>query len=432
MTDITWQDTNAKTDDMIRIKGRTSLHGRVRIQGSKNATLPVLAACLLIPGRCILHNCPRITDVSYMIKLLEHAGCPVERRGSTVIVDATHIREYRLPGEYVRRMRSSVILMGAMLGRVGEVALDYPGGCVIGDRPIDLHLRGLKALGAEICMEEELLHATSRGLRGIKLVFPFQSVGATQNVLLASVLAEGETCIHNAACEPEIDALCHFLRLAGADIEGIGTNRLFVRGVRELHPVEFEMIPDRIVAGTYLFAALATGGNICIEHAPVGHLHRVLCVLNDMGGRLCVSRDAQEIEISAEGRSRNPAFIETEVYPGFPTDLQSLLLAAAVVSQGELVLKETIFSGRFKIVRELQKMGACISEKNDCVRVCGSAVLTGCRVRARELRGGAALVVAGLCADGITTVTDIEYIKRGYEDIVRDLRALGAQITISG
>lgn len=439
MTKITLPDSHAKDDTeakspskgaIIRIEGRHPLQGSVRIQGSKNATLPILAACMLIPGKCVIRNCPMITDVAYMIKLLEYAGCIVERKESTVIIDASHISEFRLPGSYVRKMRSSVIMMGALLGRMHEVGIDYPGGCVIGERPIDLHLRGLEALGAEISIEGNYIYASAKKMQGTTISFPFSSVGATQNVLLAAVLAEGETCIQNAAKEPEIEALCEFLKLAGAEIEGSGTERIVVRGVKTLHPVEYEMIPDRIVAGTYLFAAMAAGGEIDLKSVPIKHLESVLHVIREMGGELLVREDELTVTLQAGMNTKNLPFLETDVYPGFPTDLQSPLLATAVVTKGSLLLKERIFSGRFKIVEELRRMGADIREYQDSVLIGGNAVLEGRNVIARELRGGAALVIAGLAASGITTIMDTSYIYRGYEDIVRDLRAVGACITI--
>lgn len=437
MTKITLPDMPSKDDKeteclpkdaIIRIQGKSPLQGSVRIQGSKNATLPVLAACLLIPGKCVIRNCPVITDVAYMLKLLEYAGCEVKRQDDCIIIDACNVKEFRLPGEYVRKMRSSVILMGALLGRLHEVGIDYPGGCVIGERPIDLHLKGLEAFGADISIEGNYIHASALQLRGAEVTFPFSSVGATQNVLLAAVLAEGETRIHNAAKEPEIAALCSFLRLAGADIEGEEKGQITVRGVKALHPIEFEMMPDRIVAGTYLFAAVAAGGDICLKRAPAAQLSHVLQVLQSMGGELVVREELQEIELHVKHQARNLPYLETDVYPGFPTDLQSLLLSAAVVSKGSLLLKEKIFSGRFKIVEELRRMGADITEYSNSVLIQGNSALEGRNVIARELRGGAALVVAGLAASGITTVTDTCYISRGYEDIVRDLRALGARI----
>lgn len=446
MTKITLPDNHAKDyveteymqhrkgmpqDAIIKIQGKYPLQGSVRIQGSKNATLPVLAACLLIPGKCVIHNCPIITDVMYMLKLLEYAGCIVTWQGNQVTVDACNVKEFRLPGEYVKKMRSSVILMGALLGRLHEVGIDYPGGCVIGERPIDLHLRGLEALGSSISIEGNYIHASSKQLKGAKIAFPFSSVGATQNVLLAAVLAKGETRIQNAAKEPEIGVLCSFLRLAGADIAGEETGQIVVHGVEKLHPIEFEMVPDRIVAGTYLFATMAAGGEICIKEAPIAHLTQVLRVLENMGGEFLISRESQEIELRVRGRTKNLSYIETNVYPGFPTDLQSPLLSVAVVSDGILLLKERIFSGRFKIVEELRRMGADITEYSNSVLIRGVSCLEGRNVIARELRGGAALVIAGLAASGITMVTDTCYISRGYEDIVRDLRLLGAHVSIN-
>lgn len=428
-------DEKRNETGVIRIQGQTPLHGSVRVQGSKNAALPILASCLLIPGKSVIRNCPRITDVFYMLRLLEHAGCTVTwEENGTVTVDASKVAEFRLPGGYVRKMRSSVILMGALLGRLHEVGIDYPGGCVIGERPIDLHLRGLEALGAEILVEGNYIHASAPRLCGTRISFPFSSVGATQNLLLASVLAEGETHILNAAREPEITALCSFLKAAGAEIEAgtqDGKGQLIVRGVKELRPVEFEIISDRIVAGTYLFAAVAAGGSICLREAPTEHLDCVFHVLRSMGAELAVRSEEREIELVSKKQARNIPYLETEAYPGFPTDLQSLLLAAAVVCEGSLLLKEKIFSGRFKIVEELKRMGADVTEYGNSVFIRGNASLEGRNVIARELRGGAALVVAGLAASGITTVTGTDYIARGYEDIVRDLQSLGANIWIN-
>lgn len=424
MVEIDCQHQN----ELIRIEGKNPLHGSVRVQGSKNAALPILAACLLIPGRCIIRNCPVITDVNYMLRLLECAGCLVEQDGNTVMIDATNIREYRLPGKYVRKMRSSIILMGAMLGRIHEVGIEYPGGCVIGERPIDLHLKGLSLLGADISVDGNYIYAGAKSLKGAKIVFPFSSVGATQNIILASVLAESETYIENAAREPEIDALCDFLKTAGADIEGIGTSVLRIRGVKSLHPVSFEIIPDRIVAGTYLFAAMAAKGSVCLKEAPIEHLESVLQVIRTMGSDICVREEQREIELCCEKGMRNIPFVKTEIYPGFPTDLQSLLLVAAVTAGGELVLEESIFDGRFKIVEELRRMGAIIRSNGNQVVIHGGIELSGRNVIARELRGGAALVAAGVAATGMTTVVGTCYINRGYEDIVRDFKMLGANI----
>lgn len=412
----------------IQIKGGNSLHGKVKIQGSKNAALPVLAATLLIRGSCVLGNCPQITDVLYMQKLLEHAGCQVERAGDKITVNADTVRECRLPREYVGKMRSSVILMGALLGRLGRVGIDYPGGCVIGERPIDLHLMALEKLGAQITTEGNYIYATAKKLVGNEIFFPISSVGATQNALLAAVTAQGTTILHHAACEPEVMALCEFLSLAGARIEGTGTDTLVIYGVDELHATEYEIIPDRIVAGTYLFAVMAAGGQVILQNAPVAQLGAVLSVLTGMGASIITCTDQNTMVIHAPDRPVNLPYVETEVYPGFPTDLQSLLLVAACIAEGELVLRERIFSGRFKIIEELLRMGAVIRQENDRAIIEGGHPLVGRNVIARELRGGAALLTAGLAANGITTVTDTMYIRRGYEDIIGDLTALGAVI----
>ena len=415
-------------DELIRIEGRTPLHGSVRVRGSKNAALPILAACLMIPGRCMIRNCPIIADVGYMLRLLECAGCMVEQDGNVVTIDATNVREYRLPGKYVRKMRSSVILMGAMLSRMHEVGIEYPGGCVIGERPIDLHLKGLALLGADISVEGNYIYAGAKSLKGARVVFPFSSVGATQNIILASVLAKGETYIENAAREPEIDALCNFLKMAGADIEGIGTSVLRICGVEMLHPISFEIVPDRVVAGTYLFAAMASRGNVCLKEAPIEHLGSVIQLIKAMKSNIVIREEQREIELCCWEGIQNIPYVKTDIYPGFPTDLQSLLLVAAVTARGELVLEESIFNGRFKIVEELRRMGACIRENGNQVVISGGTELSGRNVIARELRGGAALVAAGIAAGGMTTVVGTCYINRGYEDIVRDFKMLGAHI----
>ena len=325
-------------------------------------------------------------------------------------------------------MRSSVILMGALLGRLGRVGIDYPGGCVIGERPIDLHLMALEKLGAQITTEGNYIYATAKKLVGNEIFFPISSVGATQNALLAAVTAQGTTILHHAACEPEVMTLCEFLSLAGARIEGTGTDTLVIYGVDELHATEYEIIPDRIVAGTYLFAAMAAGGQVILQNAPVAQLGAVLSVLTGMGASIITCTDQTTMVIHAPDRPVNLPYVETEVYPGFPTDLQSLLLVAACIAEGELVLRERIFSGRFKIIEELLRMGAVIRQENDCAIIEGGHPLEGRNVIARELRGGAALLTAGLAANGITTVTDTMYIRRGYEDVIGDLTALGAVI----
>lgn len=425
------------------MEGKRPLDGRIRIQGSKNAALPILAACMLIPGKCVLRGCPDITDIECMCSLLKSTGATVNTAfpdTAAIQIDTCSVREQRLPEKYVSAMRSSVIMMGAMLGRLGEVYVNYPGGCVIGERPIDLHLYGLEKLGAQIWIEGNHIHAYADELRGTVIDFPFSSVGATQNTILAAVTAQGTTVIKNAAKEPEIIELCKFLNMAGARIDYSGTllktGRIVIQGVElsKLHGVEYDIISDRIVAGTYLFAALAAGGEITLENIPIRQLDSVCDTMRGMGAAIAVDTNRNEMTINACDRDRivNVPYIETDVYPDFPTDLQSPLLVAACMARGKLVVREKIFSSRFRIVEELQRMGAEIAIEGDTAIVTGGRELEGRTVIARELRGGAALVIAGLCAAGITTVADSGYIRRGYQDIVGDFTELGARISYVG
>ncbi len=432
-----------RNSESIRMEGKKPLDGRIRIQGSKNAALPILAACMLIPGKCVLRGCPDITDIECMFNLLKSTGAAVNivsAGAEAVEIDTRSVREHRLPERYVSAMRSSVIMMGAMLGRLGEVCVNYPGGCVIGDRPIDLHLYGLEKLGAQIWIEGNHIHAYADELRGAVINFAFPSVGATQNVILAAVTAQGTTVIKNAAKEPEIIELCRFLNTAGARIDYAGTllktGRIVIQGVElsRLRGIEYDIISDRIVAGTYLFAALAAGGEVALENVPIRQLDSICDTIRGMGAALTVDADRNEMTIDACDRDRivNVPYIETEVYPDFPTDLQSPLLVAACMARGRLAVREKIFSSRFRIVEELRRMGADIEVKGDTALVTGGRELEGRTVIARELRGGAALVIAGLCASGITTVADSGYIRRGYQDIVGDFTALGARISYIG
>lgn len=424
----------------IWIEGKQPLSGRIQIQGSKNAALPILAACMLIPGTCVLKGCPDITDIKCMCNLLQSTGAKVElcgvQTGNQIIVDTRNVREYRLPEKYVSAMRSSVVLMGAMLGRLGEVCVNYPGGCVIGERPIDLHLYGLEKLGAQIWIEGNHIHAYADELRGAVIELPFPSVGATQNIIMAAVTARGTTVIKNAAREPEVTELCKFLNQAGAKIDYTGAflpeGRIIIHGVElsRLHEVSYEIITDRIVAGTYLFAVLAAGGEVTLEKIPIEQLDSTCDIITRMGAAIAFDEDRNEVTIYAGDRSKiiNIPYIETQVYPAFPTDLQSPLLVAACMAKGQLKVREKIFSSRFRIVEELRRMGADVTVDEDLAVVIGGRELEGRTVIARELRGGAALVIAGLCASGITTVADAGYIGRGYQDIVGDLTKLGARI----
>lgn len=413
--------------DSINIWGGVALQGKVRIQGSKNAALPVLAATLLTGEVSYIRKCPRIADVHAMISLLKELGCNVNWQEDGLLVDSSLVRCGEIRSEAVTGMRSSLCLLGALLGRCSEVVMEYPGGCVIGSRPIDLHIEALKQMGVEFCQEGGKLRASADRLHGAELRLEKPSVGATENVILAGVMAEGDTLLEGAAKEPEVRALCTYLECSGASIEGVGTSRLLIHGGRTLYGTDYTVPADRIVAGTYLFACVGTGGSILLEQAPTEEMESVLKLCACMGGKLCTTEEG--IYVQGPARPQAVKHIRTDVYPGFPTDLQSIVLAVAAVADGETVIEETIFENRFRIVEELRRMGAgieALSENSVLVR--GVPALKGGEVAARELRGGAALVVAGLVAEGETTVTGCPYIYRGYENICRDFRELGARI----
>lgn len=412
--------------ELIRIQGGAPLCGTLTVQGSKNAALPVLAACILVSGITRIRNCPDILDTVCMCEMLRSVGADVYRKDGSLIVDSSVICAEWLPEKYATRMRSSVVLMGALLGRRRKAMVYYPGGCVIGDRPIDLHLKAMEALGARIEEKGSAVCACADKLKGGQIVFERMSVGATQNAVMAAVLAEGRTQIYGASKEPEIITLCSFLNGAGAKIYGAGTSKIEIEGVEALHGSEFEIPADRIAAGTYVIGALTAGGRICLEKAPVHQMESLLRIAEQMGAE--ISGEAESLSVECKNRLRSPGEIRTDSYPGFPTDLQSPMLTALCQAEGGSCIKETIFNGRFGVVEELNRMGADILVEKDSALIGGSRKLKGKKVFARELRGGAALVLAGLCAEGETLICNRNFIDRGYEDICRDLRKLGAQI----
>ncbi len=415
--------------DSISVYGGVHLQGKVKIHGSKNAALPILAATILTRGESVIYNCPRISDVFAMGQLLKSLGCTVRVCFDRMIINTSDICKNCLPADAVRGMRSSLCMLGALLSRNRELCMEYPGGCVIGARPIDLHLQALKAMGAEFEEQNEKIYATvPKGFHGAEITFPFVSVGATENVILAAVLAEGKTTIHGAAREPEIEALCHYLICCGACISGVGTDTITIHGVNSLHGTCFRVPADRIVAGTYLFATMAAGGNVWLEDAPCGHMKAVLELAEAMGGVCQVFEDG--LYVQSGERMKQIGYIKTDTYPGFPTDLQSLVLQAVVQAPGECVIEESIFENRFHVVEPLRKMGADITIMDaKHLLVKGPSALKGCLVEAKELRGGAALVAAGLWAEGTTIISGCKYVMRGYENICRDLRELGARIS---
>lgn len=412
--------------DSISIRGGVALQGKVSIQGSKNAALPILAASILTGEVSFLRNCPRIADVYAMASLLQGLGCVVNWQENGIAVDSCRVVKGEMRSDAVTGMRSSLCMLGAMLGRCGEVAMEYPGGCVIGERPIDLHLAALEQMGVAFRQEDGLLKAFAKELHGAEISLSRPSVGVTENVILAGVMAEGETILEGAAEEPEITALCRYLRGCGARIDREGP-KLVIQGGRKLYGTEFVIPPDRIVAGTYLLACVGTGGSVFLDNAPGAELQAVLETAEQMGAYLCPSE--QGIYVQGPSRPRAVDCIRTEPYPGFPTDLQSVALAVETLGDGVTEIEETIFENRFRIIDELRGMGADIERKGDRhVLIRGVSALRGCGVTARELRGGAALVTAGLMASGRTTVSGCGYIYRGYENICRDFRELGARI----
>ncbi|WP_286082024.1 UDP-N-acetylglucosamine 1-carboxyvinyltransferase [Parablautia intestinalis] len=413
--------------DAIHILGGNALFGETKIQGSKNAVLPVMAAALLIEDVCMIENCPHISDVYHMQQLLESIGCKVVWSDGTLTIDARNILEDTMSGDHVTGMRSSITLLGAMLGRIGEVTMAYPGGCVIGERPIDMHLNALRRMGVAIYEKDGCFTARVKELYGAVIRLPVSSVGTTENVILAAVMAKGVTVIQNAAMEPEIVTLCEFLREAGAVIEGIGGSVLIIQGGHALHGIRFRVPADRIVAGTYLMSVLGAGGHIFLEDAPVAQMQSMLSMAEKIGAEIHVTREG--LNIIANEFKKPVSYVKTEIYPGFPTDMQSPLMAVLSTCRGESVIEETIFEDRFRIVEQLRKMGACIELKGRRqALIRGVESLLGCEVTAEELRGGAALVIAGSMALGETIVKNCHFIERGYEDICRDYRNLGVNI----
>ena len=413
--------------EYFEITGGTPLHGSITLQGSKNAALPLMAASILHPGRTTLHHVPAIRDVDVMIEILENIGCTVQNDNGTLIIDAAKAEHFEVAASLGERMRSTIILLGSMLGRAGRAKMPFPGGCIIGMRPIDIHITSLGKMGAVFEETDGMLCAVTDGLCGTRIHLRFPSVGATENVILAAVYARGRTRIENCAKEPEIAELCRFLREKGAKIEGEGTSCILVEGVSHLRDSTYTLMPDRIVAGTYLFAAAATRGEICLEGMRPSDMESVLDVL----GRMGAVYENREDGFYLDGRKAiNPLpVVCTETYPGFPTDLQSQLLATLCVARGRSVIRECIFEERFRIAPWLNRMGADVTTDGREAVIEGKAHLSGQMVKAQELRGGAALVIAALMAQGITRVYGSAFIERGYEDLAGDLRKLGAVIS---
>lgn len=413
--------------EKIVIKGGVALQGTIRASGAKNAALPILIATLLAPGEHRLTNLPALTDTSSTLSLLGRIGCPSLVAPDATRVDTTRVAFSEAPYDVVRKMRASVLVLGPLLARCGEAKVSLPGGCAIGTRPIDQHLRGLEALGCEFRLENGYIFGRAPDLRGADFTFDMVTVTGTENVLMAAVLARGTTVLRNAACEPEIVDLCNFLVTLGAHIEGIGTSTLTIEGVSRLTPATrpYSVLPDRIETGTYLCAAAVTGGDITVTNTDPSMLNAVLEVLMSAGCTIETGPDW----IRCRRLGPLKAFsLSTAPHPSFPTDMQAQLMTVACFAEGTSVIEETIFENRFMHAAELRRMGAVIDHDSRIAEVTGQPSLTGAAVMASDLRASAALVLAGLAAEGLTEVLRIYHLDRGYENLVGKLRGVGASI----
>lgn len=415
--------------EKLIIHGGHELHGRVKISGAKNAVLPIIAATLLAQDKpCVLDEVPYLNDVCTIAEVLRQLGAKVDfnRQQHTLFVDSTVLKTVDAPYDLVRKMRASFVIMGPLLARYGKAKISMPGGCAIGTRPIDLHLKGFEALGAEIEIGHGFISATApNGLKGTSIYLDFPSVGATENIIMAACMAEGQTILENAAQEPEIIDLANFLNIMGAKIRGAGTNVIKITGVPKLIGHNYTIIPDRIEAGTYMVAVAMTGGDIYIENAISEHLKPVIAKLNEAGVK--IEEDIDGIRVICNNRPK-AIDIKTLPYPGFPTDMQAQFMAMLTIADGTGLVTETVFENRFMHVDELKRMGACIKVDGRTSIVEGVPSLNGCQVKATDLRAGAAMVLAGLVANGETEVSYIHHIDRGYDNLVEKLCGLGADI----
>ena len=412
--------------NQLYIRGGRTLEGEVRVQGAKNSVLPILAATLLTRGQVRLEGCPRLRDVDASIRILRDLGCSARWEEDTLAVDTAALNRCSISDILMREMRSSAIFLGAILARCGQADISYPGGCELGPRPIDLHLAGLRELGEE----GGFLHATAPQLRGRTVVLRLPSVGATENLILAACGAEGTTVLSNAAREPEIEDLQNFLNACGGDVRGAGTSTVVIRGGRTFHGGTYRVMPDRIAAATYLCALASAGGTGFLRGAREEHLDTVTAVLREAGCH--ISAGPEGIACACRERLRAVHPVRTAPYPGFPTDAQAVLMAALLRARGATAFEENIFENRYRHVDELARMGADIRVMGRVAEVTGVETLHGAPVRCTDLRGGAALCVAALAAEGESCISETTHIARGYEDIARDLGALGADIRWGG
>lgn len=414
--------------EKLIVKGGNRLVGAVKTSGAKNAVLPIIAASILGTTPSHLDEVPMLEDVHTISEVLKCLGLAVEcsPEKNVLDIDSTEITSYEAPYELVRTMRASFLVMGSLLARIGKARISMPGGCAIGARPIDIHLKGFEALGVKIEQGHGYIEASApEGLKGTSIYFDFPSVGATENIMMAASLAEGTTILENAAEEPEIVDLANYLNKMGAKIRGAGTDTIRIEGVDKLHGADYTIIPDRIEAGTYMIAAAMTGGDIVVENVLPEHQKPLIAKLREAGA--VVEEDIDKVRVIGKNQLKAVS-IKTLPYPGFPTDMQAQMMAMMVIAEGRSKVTETVFENRFMHVVELNRMGAQISTEGRSAVIDGPCKLTGCDVRATDLRAGAAMILAGLVAEGTTRIGDLHHIDRGYENIVAKLKNLGADI----
>lgn len=411
----------------LYINGKKRLLGEVKVHGAKNSALPILAATLLNFGESEIHNCPDLSDVETSLKILSHLGCVCTRDGDTVTVKSDNPICSDIPESLMRKMRSSVVFSGALLGRVGEAKISSPGGCELGPRPIDIHISAFKKMGISVTESDGHIYCRAdNGIQPADITLPFPSVGATENIMLTATSAKGKTIIRNAAKEPEIRDLANFLNSAGAVVFGAGTDMVEIFGGKRLNAAKHRVIPDRIEAFTFLTAAAATRSKITVKNAESAHLEVPIDVLRQCGCEIRKIED--EIEIDASHGLYGIKKVSSLVYPGFPTDAGPLLVAALITADGKSVFSENIFESRFKYIDELNRLGGKVKIRDNVAEILGDSELVGAKVECTDLRGGAALVIAGLAADGTTVIDKIHHIERGYDDIAGSLKALNADI----
>lgn len=418
---------NMSVRQAISVRGGKRLEGEIQVQGAKNSALPILAAAVLCKTQVTLYNCPRLTDCDAAMRILTALGCSCKREGGAVTINPSVITAAEIPAGLMREMRSSVIFSGALLGRERQCRLSFPGGCEIGARPIDFHIAAFKRMGVTVRDEHGYLICRAERLNGAKITLPLPSVGATENIMLAAVLAEGVTEIHNAAREPEIVDLAQFLLKCGAKISGAGSELITIEGVKELHGCDYTVMSDRIAAATYLCCGAITRGELVLTKADFRSSEPVLSVLEQIGCSV-YSFGEDCIYLNARKKLKAPPMIRTAAHPGFPTDAQPVIMALCTTIPGTSIFVETIFENRYRHVSELTRLGAKINVEGRVAVVEGSSRLSGAELMATDLRGGAAMVTAGLFADGVTRVGNASYIYRGYEDIEEKLRSVGADI----